>query len=147
MTSASSVTSQRRVETHRIQHVEMRDIVKRFPGVLANDHGLLRRERGRGARAARRKRRGQEHADAPALRPVPARRGRDPASTASRASFRSPADAIRAGIGMIHQHFMLVPTLTVAENVALGLQSIARAACWTSIGSRRAFASWRRPTA
>jgi simple sugar transport system ATP-binding protein len=38
-------------------------------------------------------------------------------------SFRSPADAIRAGIGMIHQHFMLVPTLTVAENVALGLRS------------------------
>ncbi len=37
--------------------------------------------------------------------------------------FRSPADAIRAGIGMIHQHFMLVPTLTVAENVALGLRS------------------------
>ena len=34
--------------------------------------------------------------------------------------FRSPADAIRAGIGMIHQHFMLVPTLTVAQNVALG---------------------------
>jgi simple sugar transport system ATP-binding protein len=37
--------------------------------------------------------------------------------------FHSPADAIRAGIGMIHQHFMLVPTLTVAENVALGLRS------------------------
>ena len=33
---------------------------------------------------------------------------------------RSPSDAIAAGIGMIHQHFMLVPTLTVAENVALG---------------------------
>ena len=38
-------------------------------------------------------------------------------------SFHSPADAIRAGIGMIHQHFMLVPTLTVAQNVALGLHS------------------------
>jgi simple sugar transport system ATP-binding protein len=35
----------------------------------------------------------------------------------------SPYDAIRSGIGMIHQHFMLVPTLTVAENVALGLPS------------------------
>ncbi|HEY7513972.1 MAG TPA: sugar ABC transporter ATP-binding protein, partial [Vicinamibacteria bacterium] len=33
----------------------------------------------------------------------------------------SPADAIANGIGMIHQHFMLVPTLTVVENVALGL--------------------------
>ena len=33
----------------------------------------------------------------------------------------TPADAIDAGVAMIHQHFMLVPTLTVAENVALGL--------------------------
>ena len=35
-------------------------------------------------------------------------------------TITSPTDAIRQGIGMIHQHFMLVPTLTVAENVALG---------------------------
>lgn len=34
--------------------------------------------------------------------------------------FRSPADAIAAGIGMVHQHFMLVPPFTVAENVILG---------------------------
>ncbi|MCP3103250.1 ABC transporter ATP-binding protein [Myxococcus sp. K15C18031901] len=34
--------------------------------------------------------------------------------------FRSPRDAIDRGIGMVHQHFMLVPTLTVAENVVLG---------------------------
>jgi simple sugar transport system ATP-binding protein len=39
------------------------------------------------------------------------------------AAIRSPADAIRLGIGMIHQHFMLVPSLTVTENVALGLKS------------------------
>lgn len=38
-------------------------------------------------------------------------------------NIQSPADAIRSGIGMIHQHFMLVPTLTVRENVALGLKS------------------------
>jgi len=36
-------------------------------------------------------------------------------------NINSPLDAIRLGIGMVHQHFMLVPTLTVAENVALGL--------------------------
>ena len=35
----------------------------------------------------------------------------------------SPADAIEHGIGMVHQHFMLVPSFTVAENVALGLES------------------------
>jgi ABC-type uncharacterized transport system ATPase subunit len=34
--------------------------------------------------------------------------------------FRSPRDAIRCGIGMVHQHFALVPTLTVAENLLLG---------------------------
>src|SRR5919112_1711421 len=34
--------------------------------------------------------------------------------------FESPADAIAAGIGMVHQHFMLVPVFTVAENVMLG---------------------------
>jgi simple sugar transport system ATP-binding protein len=33
---------------------------------------------------------------------------------------RSPADAIDSGVGMVHQHFMLVPRLTVAENVVLG---------------------------
>ena len=35
-------------------------------------------------------------------------------------SFKSPRDAIAAGIGMVHQHFMLVPVFTVAENVMLG---------------------------
>jgi ABC-type uncharacterized transport system ATPase subunit len=34
--------------------------------------------------------------------------------------FASPADAIKAGIGMVHQHFMLIPVFTVAENVILG---------------------------
>jgi len=35
-------------------------------------------------------------------------------------SFKGPGDAIRAGIGMVHQHFMLIPVFTVAENVMLG---------------------------
>jgi general nucleoside transport system ATP-binding protein len=35
-------------------------------------------------------------------------------------NFRSPREAIQAGIGMVHQHFMLIPALTVAENVVLG---------------------------
>src|SRR6188508_1663520 len=35
-------------------------------------------------------------------------------------TFSSPSDAIAAGIGMVHQHFMLVPVFTVAENIMLG---------------------------
>ncbi|HEX6421377.1 MAG TPA: ABC transporter ATP-binding protein [Acidimicrobiales bacterium] len=40
--------------------------------------------------------------------------------------FRSPADAIAAGIGMVHQHFMLVPVFTVTENVMLGVEPTRR---------------------
>ncbi len=36
-------------------------------------------------------------------------------------NFSSPRDAIQAGIGMVHQHFMLVPSQTVTENILLGL--------------------------
>jgi ABC-type uncharacterized transport system ATPase subunit len=41
-----------------------------------------------------------------------------------RASFSSPADAIRLGIGMVHQHFMLVRSLSVLENVILGSEPV-----------------------
>jgi simple sugar transport system ATP-binding protein len=40
--------------------------------------------------------------------------------------FRSPNDAYACGIGMVHQHFMLVPNMTVAENVALGSKDLHR---------------------
>ena len=40
--------------------------------------------------------------------------------------FGSPKDAIAAGIGMVHQHFMLVPVFTVAENVTLGIEETRR---------------------
>lgn len=40
--------------------------------------------------------------------------------------FDGPGDAIRAGIGMVHQHFMLVPVFTVAENVVLGVEPVGR---------------------
>jgi general nucleoside transport system ATP-binding protein len=40
------------------------------------------------------------------------------------ARFKSPRDAMAASVGMVHQHFMLVPTLTVAENVLLGARHI-----------------------
>ncbi len=117
MPSETQVTQNR-----RIQRVEMRNIVKRFPGVLANSevsfdvqagevHALLG-ENGAGKSTLMRQLYGLYQPDEGEIiidgRPC---------------TFRSPADAIRAGIGMIHQHFMLVPTLTVAQNVALGLRS------------------------
>jgi ABC-type uncharacterized transport system ATPase subunit len=49
-------------------------------------------------------------------------------------------EAIAAGVGMVHQHFMLVPTLTVAENVVLG-RSRARASSSTAPARS---ARWRR---
>lgn len=41
-----------------------------------------------------------------------------------RVRFQSPGDAVAAGIGMVHQHFMLVPVFTVAESVALGYEPV-----------------------
>ena len=41
-------------------------------------------------------------------------------------TFDGPGDAIRAGIGMVHQHFMLIPVFTVAENVVLGVEPTGR---------------------
>ena len=37
--------------------------------------------------------------------------------------FSGPGDAIAAGIGMVHQHFMLIPVFTVTENIMLGVES------------------------
>src|SRR5512142_2829943 len=102
--------------------VVMRDIVKCFPGVRANSkvcfdvepgevHALLG-ENGAGKSTLMRQLYGMYQPDEGEI-----------IIDGLPSSFRSPADAIRAGIGMIHQHFMLVPTLTVAENVALGLRS------------------------
>ncbi len=109
-------------QTRRIQSVEMCNIVKRFPGVLANSkvcfdvqagevHALLG-ENGAGKSTLMRQLYGLYQPDEGEIR-----------IDGKPYVFHSPADAIRAGIGMIHQHFMLVPTLTVAQNVALGLRS------------------------
>ena len=100
----------------------MLGITKRFPGVVANAdvsfdvnagevHALLG-ENGAGKSTLMRMLYGLYRPDEGEIR-----------IDGKRQDFRSPADAIRAGVGMIHQHFMLVPKLTVADNVALGLKS------------------------
>jgi general nucleoside transport system ATP-binding protein len=43
-----------------------------------------------------------------------------------RADLRSPLDAAALGVGMVHQHFMLIPTLTVAQNVCIGMRRAGR---------------------
>ena len=61
------------------------------------------------------------------------------------ARLGSPKDAIAAGIGMVHQHFMLVPVFTVAENVTLGIEEVGRPA--SSTGARPAATCASSPTA
>ena len=68
---------------------------------------------------------------------VRARRGRDPAARRSRTARPARATRSRPGIGMVHQHFMLVPTFTVAENIVLGAEPTRPAGCST----------WRAPRA
>jgi general nucleoside transport system ATP-binding protein len=100
--------------------VEMRGIVKRFPGVLANEdvdfdlrageiHALLG-ENGAGKSTLMNVLAGLYRPDQGTI-----------AVNGQLVSFRSPRDAIAHGLGMVHQHFMLVPSQTVTENVLLGL--------------------------
>ncbi len=102
--------------------MRMVGIVKRFPGVLANDHvdfdvragevHALLGENGAGKSTLVRQLYGLYKSDEGQI-----------LINGKEMHFNSPQDAIAAGIGMIHQHFMLVPSLTVVENIALGLKS------------------------
>ncbi len=101
--------------------LELRGITKRFPGVLANDridfdlydhevHALLG-ENGAGKSTLMNVLYGLYHPDEGEIlingKPV---------------RMRSPREAIDNGIGMVHQHFMLIPVMTVAENVVLAAE-------------------------
>jgi simple sugar transport system ATP-binding protein len=106
----------------RIESLLMNGIVKRFPGVLANDHvdmdvyagevHALLGENGAGKSTLMKILYGLYQADEGEI-----------LINGKKVEITNPTDAISNGIGMIHQHFMLVETLTVAENVALGLKS------------------------
>ena len=103
--------------------LELRDITKRFPGVLANDHvsftlepgeiHALLGENGAGKTTLMNILYGLYQPDEGQI----IVRGQP--KTCS-----SPVDAITAGIGMVHQHFMLVPVFTVTENVMLGEETL-----------------------
>jgi general nucleoside transport system ATP-binding protein len=105
-----------------ISSLELRGITKRFPGVVANDdvnlevrageiHALLG-ENGAGKSTLMKILYGLYQPD-----------GGEILLNGAPVQIGSPQDAIARGIGMIHQHFMLVPSLTVAENIALGMRS------------------------
>ncbi|MBI2845496.1 MAG: ABC transporter ATP-binding protein [Chloroflexi bacterium] len=103
--------------------LEARNITKRFPGVLANDnidltleageiHALLG-ENGAGKTTLMNILYGLWQPDSGEIY-----------VKGEKVVFQDPSEAIARGIGMLHQHFMLVPVLTVAENIMLGQESV-----------------------
>src|SRR4029453_12990949 len=99
--------------------LELKGITKRFPGILANDHvdfdlrrgevHALLGENGAGKSTLMNVLYGLYHPDEGEI-----------VIDGTPHRFASPGDAIRAGIGMLHQHFMVVPVFPVAETVILG---------------------------
>src|SRR5579859_2720217 len=99
--------------------VEMRDISKSWPGVVANDqvHLTVRKgeihalvgENGAGKSTLMNTLYGLVHPDSGEI-----------FINGQHVHIGGPRDAIALGIGMVHQHFMLIPPLTVAENIVLG---------------------------
>jgi general nucleoside transport system ATP-binding protein len=101
--------------------LEMRGITKRFPGVVANDHvdfdlrkgevHALLGENGAGKSTLMNILYGLYKTDEGEI-----------LSRGQKVSFHSAKDAIDRGIGMVHQHFMLIPVMTVAENIVLATE-------------------------
>ncbi len=99
--------------------VEMRGITKQFPGVLANDqvnlvvkkgeiHAIIG-ENGAGKSTLMNILYGLQHPDKGEI-----------LVNGEEVTIKNPRQAMEYGIGMVHQHFMLVPSFTIAENVVLG---------------------------
>ena len=103
--------------------LEMRAITKRYPGVIANDHIDLDVRRGEIHALL-----GENGAGKTTLMNVLYGLARPDEGQilldGSQVQIASPSDAITRGISMVHQHFMLVPVLSVAENIILGAETM-----------------------
>ena len=104
--------------------LEMRAITKRYPGVVANDHidlevrpgeiHALLGENGAGKTTLMNVLYGLAKPDEGVI-----------LLDGQEVTIAGPSDAIARGISMVHQHFMLVPVFTVAENIVLGQETMA----------------------
>jgi simple sugar transport system ATP-binding protein len=103
--------------------LELRDITKQFPGVLANDHLNLTLEQGEIHTLL-----GENGAGKTTLMNILYGLYKQDSGQilvrGQEVDMRSPSDAIAAGIGMVHQHFMLIPVFTVTENIILGQETL-----------------------
>ena len=103
--------------------LELRDITKRFPGVLANDKISISADRGKVLGLL-----GENGAGKTTLMNILSGLYKPDAGQilidGEERVFEDPAAAIHAGVGMVHQHFMLVPVFDVVEAVALGAETV-----------------------
>ena len=103
--------------------LQLKGITKQFPGVLANDHIDLKLNRGEILALL-----GENGAGKTTLMNIlyglyQPDQG-EIIVNEKNVVINSPTDAIKSGIGMVHQHFMLIPVFTVTENVMLGSESV-----------------------
>jgi len=101
--------------------IQLKDITKRFPGIVANDHISIDVEEGEIHALA-----GENGAGKSTLMNILYGLYQPDEGTISihgkPVKFSSSKDSIANKIGMVHQHFMLIPKLTVAENIVVGLE-------------------------
>ncbi|HUY72559.1 MAG TPA: ATP-binding cassette domain-containing protein, partial [Gaiellaceae bacterium] len=103
--------------------LELRGITKRYPGIVADDHVDFDLRRGEVHALL-----GENGAGKSTLMNIVyglTKPDEGEIKVGGRhMSFSSARDAIAAGIGMVHQHFMLIPVMTVAENIVLGVEPV-----------------------